>query len=282
MRVICWNVQRGGRRVEQQVAALAARTPDLVALTEVTAAAMAPFQHALAAAGLPHHLSSFAGVDPAHLIGKRRYGVLLACRWPLLPIPTDAAAPWPERIAAAVVTSPSGPLALHGIYTPVGIGDPLPKIETLEACCRMIAAHAATPSIVCGDFNSPQAELADGRVITFSQRLRRTGNWAVVRGAERKDAAERAVFEGLRAYGIVDCYRHVHGYNVSDASWYWRARDRTGGFRLDHLLASTTLRPLACRYLHAWREARLSDHSPLEADLSVELATDGLDRPSIR
>ena len=38
--------------------------------------------------------------------------------------------------------------------------------------------------------------------------------------------------------------------------------------RLDHALASRSLGPTACRYRHEWRDARLSDHSALEADFA--------------
>ncbi len=43
-----------------------------------------------------------------------------------------------------------------------------------------------------------------------------------------------------------------------------RAR-RKAAHRLDHILASASLRSLACDYLHGWRDAGLSDHSGMEA-----------------
>jgi hypothetical protein len=35
--------------------------------------------------------------------------------------------------------------------------------------------------------------------------------------------------------------------------------------RLDHILASSELRPGDCEYIHGWRELGLSDHSAMEA-----------------
>ena len=43
-----------------------------------------------------------------------------------------------------------------------------------------------------------------------------------------------------------------------------RAR-RKAAHRLDHVLASAGLGPVACDYVHGWREAGLSDHSAIEA-----------------
>jgi len=42
-----------------------------------------------------------------------------------------------------------------------------------------------------------------------------------------------------------------------------------GGYRLDHVLVSPELRPVACEYAHAWRQAGLSDHSGLLAELET-------------
>ncbi|HYI80648.1 MAG TPA: hypothetical protein VEW67_07300 [Thermoleophilaceae bacterium] len=44
---------------------------------------------------------------------------------------------------------------------------------------------------------------------------------------------------------------------------------RRGGYRLDHLVASREFEPLSCGYLHDHRDAGLSDHAPLVADLRL-------------
>jgi exonuclease III len=73
---------------------------------------------------------------------------------------------------------------------------------------------------------------------------------------------------GLRDLGYRDVFRALHGYARSEPSWTWRRRaGHDGGWRLDHLFASAELRPVSCRYHHAWRDAGLSDHSALEAEL---------------
>lgn len=41
------------------------------------------------------------------------------------------------------------------------------------------------------------------------------------------------------------------------------------GYRLDHLIVSRHLEPVACEYAHEWRERGLSDHSAIWADVQV-------------
>ena len=44
-----------------------------------------------------------------------------------------------------------------------------------------------------------------------------------------------------------------------------------GGYRLDHLIASAEVTVTSCSYRHDWRrDYKLSDHSALVAELSVE------------
>ena len=45
------------------------------------------------------------------------------------------------------------------------------------------------------------------------------------------------------------------------------------GRALDHLFTSKELRPVAAVYHHEWRDEGLSDHSPLEVDLSPRAPT---------
>ena len=66
-------------------------------------------------------------------------------------------------------------------------------------------------------------------------------------------------------------YRLRDRFDRRDVSWvlHTRAR-RKAGHRLDHVLASQSLRAGHCDYLHGWREAGLSDHSAIEAIFEPE------------
>jgi exonuclease III len=65
-----------------------------------------------------------------------------------------------------------------------------------------------------------------------------------------------------------DAFRALHGYGEREPSWVWP--QHRGGWRLDHVFCSAELEPVACAYHHDWRDAGLSDHSALEADLAYE------------
>ena len=73
---------------------------------------------------------------------------------------------------------------------------------------------------------------------------------------------------GLADYDLADVFRAVNGYSASDAGWLARRGETEWRRRADHIFASRRLRETSGRYLHAWRERRLSDHSAIEADFA--------------
>jgi len=81
---------------------------------------------------------------------------------------------------------------------------------------------------------------------------------------ERWDAAERSILTGLAPYDLADVFRRLHGYGVAEFSWRLKRLGKFRDSRFDHVFASATLNPVECRYVHAWRESGLSDHSGLE------------------
>jgi exonuclease III len=139
------------------------------------------------------------------------------------------------------------------------------KPQTLAAVRAALAAGPDGPRVVCGDLNTPRREHPDGRVVSFArdsrERLRpeRGTAW---------DDAELGVVPGLKDLGFSDAFRTLHGYALREPSWTFRRMGgHGGGWRLDHLFASSELRVVASRYHHDWRDGDLSDHSALEADV---------------
>lgn len=265
MRLITFNVrQGGGKRIAAQVDALMARNADLVALQEVWAHTACFYHTGFQQAGLHYSTDSFVSAgNPVLLTGRRRSGVLIASRWPFRVLASTAnVIPWSERLLSVLIDSPFGPLELHAVYVPVFGNEGEYKLATLEGLYRRLATPAPIPRILCGDFNSPQAETPDGTIVTFGQRIRRDGQ--IVTRDERHDRSERNILAGLAASDLVDVFRSLHGYDVQEFSWHTPGGARHG-FRLDHIFASRCLHPVACTYLHSIREERLSDHSALEA-----------------
>ena len=162
-----------------------------------------------------------------------------------------------------MVETPHGLLDLHNAHVPPAQSRGFTKVETCEAIHERLARPSDRHRILCGDLNLPRAETTDGEVITFAEDHPEM--------LERWDRAERSILPGLEEWGLRDVFRDLHGYERQDASWvlHTRAR-RKAGLRLDHVLASTSLRPRWCDYQHGWREDGLSDHSALEAIFGPE------------
>jgi exonuclease III len=206
---------------------------------------------ALADVGLEHV------TDSSRFRNGRRLFNLTASRWPVVELPAIAA-PFPERVLSLVVEHPDGLLELHNAHIPSARSRGFIKVETCEAIHERLARPSDRHRILCGDFNLPRAETVEGEVITFAADHPDL--------AERWDAAERSILPGLAEWGLEDAFRALHGFERQDASWVLHTRSyRKAGLRIDHVLASDTLRPLWCDYHHGWREQGLSDHSGLEA-----------------
>jgi endonuclease/exonuclease/phosphatase family metal-dependent hydrolase len=98
-------------------------------------------------------------------------GLLIASRWPSQPHPA-LKLEWPERAVTVDIQMPDGPLTLTNAHIPPGASNGWIKFRTIEGIVRSVVESPA-PRILCGDFNAPQAELPDGRIITWAQRIRR-------------------------------------------------------------------------------------------------------------
>jgi exonuclease III len=137
------------------------------------------------------------------------------------------------------------------------------KVETCEALYVALARDTDRHRILCGDFNTPRLETTEGEVITFAENH--------PEHIERWDAAERSVIAGLAEWDLSDAFRALNGYERRDVSWIFNTRARRkAGHRLDHVLASASLRPTWCDYQHGWRDDGLSDHSAIEAIFEPE------------
>lgn len=265
LRLITWNVARRGSRIVEQATALAQRKPSIVALQEVTRQTLPLWRRAFALMGLTHMRASLDTADPARQPATRRVtGVMIAARAALCDVEQPLQAPWPETALCAAAQLDVGPVEVFCVHVP-NAANGWVKVHTLQAVRDGVAAAASRPRIVCGDFNTPRRELATGEVLSFARDGR--GRLRPERGTEW-DAAELGVVPGLAELGYRDAFRALRGYGEREVSWSWkRIAGHGGGWRLDHIFASEQLEPVACRYHHEWRDAGLSDHSALEADL---------------
>lgn len=122
MRFISWNVGRRVGRLPDQIKALKKCQPDVIALQEVTQSTASLFFKILPTIGLYNIANSTSlAQDKEILKGSRRYGELIASRWPLSSIPpTSFHIPWPERVLSVEINSPVGLIECHTTHIPPG------------------------------------------------------------------------------------------------------------------------------------------------------------------
>lgn len=275
MKLITWNVNArvAGRQGAQprQALRVLAENPDVLALQEVTKSSLPLWRSALDEAGFVVIDSLDVAPDKSVLTGRRRYGLLLASRWALTALPRGGfPVPWPERVLSARLSAPSGAVEVHAAHLPAGSSDRLDgtftKIETFEGIAQRLACGSAMPRILCGDFNSPEAEYPDGRVVCFGGRLDKDGR---VRPAarskrwQRQHRAEESVMLDLADWDLSDVYRGLHGYEKSGHSYVQKRKEKRWPRRFDHVFASAALPAASAEYLTDWLDEGLSDHAPM-------------------
>lgn len=237
MRLVAWNVMKGGRRRAAPIAAtLRALDPDVVVLTEVNERS-GPVLDALQAAGW--------AADPALIgVGRPKCGAAaLLSRLPLIVhAPARVEAAFPGRWVEAEV--PGAAMRIIGIYGPL-------KNEDFNAFWQVareaLSQRAHEAVVMAGDLNTGESLLdAPGRNFFCSRH-----------------------FAAVKGIGYVDAWRHVNGAAREFSYWSPQRRDTAPqGYRLDHALVSPTLvrRLRGAHYAHDVRTRKDSDHAPLVVD----------------
>ena len=253
-----WNVAGRVQRLDEQAEMVLGLNAEIVCLQEVRATTSRTWTELLAQAGWTTTFVAQTGAPVPGVSPRRRpLSVLISVRGPAEPILIPDV-PWPER-ALAVRTHG---LEVVNVHSPIIRSPGLAKVLTHESLHQHMAAGAG-PRILCGDLNTPRREHPDGRVWTFARD--QYGRLREDRG-QRWDEAELSLIKGLEPLGFRDAFREEHGPAWSELSWEWPRWG--GGYRLDHLIVSAEVEVRAISYAHEWREARLSDHSPLVADIA--------------
>jgi exodeoxyribonuclease-3 len=168
------------------------------------------------------------------------------------------------------VPSALGPLTVASVYVHTGEATDEPRqaekyrfLDAMEA--RLV--HLARPgarrrAVVCGDLNVAHREVD-------------IKNWRGNRGKSGFLEGERAYLDRwYGAHGWVDLGRALGGEGPGPYTWWsWRGRgfDTDGGWRIDHVLASSGLasHAVACVVGRAPSYAeRWSDHAPVTVDFA--------------
>lgn len=274
-RLITWNVAGRGSRVRDQLVYLRSRSPDVVALQEVTPSTSGAVIDGLEdVVGLGNSTWSMAP-DPEVSSRRRSLGVLIASRQPIEGRASHPiASPWTDKTLSVEVRLHDDLVDLHTVHVPPGSSNGWVKIDVLEAVGSALRRPSSNPVILAGDLNTPKVELTSGEVVTWAQRRSREGEWVVRRrfrggSGERWDRAERGLLRGRSEHGLRDALRSHHGHELQEASWVLRRGDREWRRRFDHILVSDAIEIERIAYDHEPREDGLSDHSPLEMDFEI-------------
>ena len=242
MTLLSWNIrQGGGTRVARIVDSITAHDPDVIALSEYRGNPGVPLCDALKSRGWQHIQSTNpAGSDN---------GLCVLSRTPMVrsracPAPPENLVRWLD------IDLPEygfGFALLHILCSVPKLRDGVPgeaKTRFWQAVLGAAAARRHEPFLFVGDFN------------TGAHRLDETGKTFV--------CADH--FVKLSASGWTDVWRH-HNPGPTEYTWFSTLKGglRGNGFRIDHAFATPVLlaRIASCRYSHAEREARISDHSGL-------------------
>ena len=254
-----WNLNFR-RDITRQVEAVLANGPDVMVMQEVRAASFPALAERFAEAGLAHFATSASSIAGFRLA---RY-VAVASRFPF-ELAAAVEGPAPETSVCVEVAAPGGGFELVGVYVPSIARKDGVKVPTQHAMHARVAAAGARPQVICGDFNSPMAESANGEVTLFFKPSR-----------PLEYAGERALMHGLVELGMRDAFRDCNGWEVDSPSWFWKNRGRTGGYRLDHIFVSPHFEVRRCWYDHSVREAGLSDHSAMFAEVVMRTQASGV------
>lgn len=288
MKLLSWNLNgrvKGAAR--RQLEAVLARAPDVIALQEVTTGNYADWCRGLTQAGysvistvdlvtLPYPPPPYPSPpfplwkEPHDHIQRKNFN-LTAARDPIALLAglsfedsEEARYAFPEKHLAARVTVDGAEVDVHNAHLPPGVSRGVVKVHAFEAIRRRVDEDTGNPTILCGDFNAPEFEDADGPLpsgtAARSDALR-TGNTRWIEG-------EAGIVDSP---AMRDVYRDKHDSRTPFPVSYFTggAARRTGPRRYDYIFASSEFNTQRCEYLGDWLESGLSDHAAVEADLAL-------------
>jgi exodeoxyribonuclease III len=266
MRVATWNVNSLGARLDKVLWWLERAAPDVLLMQETK----------LSDDSAPAMAFRMAGYELVHHGEGRWNGVAIASRSACDdvlanfgdPLRTESTPDLPDDqplAEARMVRAVCSGLTVVSVYAPNGriVGSPFyaAKLAWYDRLSRWLGTQDPTaPLLIGGDFNVAPTDLD-------------VWDPGLAHGGTHVSGPERAAFQRLLDWGLVDAYRLQHGEPERYSWWDYRAGNfqRNEGMRIDHLLVT---RPIAERVVAAEidREARKgvptpSDHAPVFVDL---------------
>jgi exodeoxyribonuclease-3 len=254
VKLATWNINSVRAREARLVAWLAKAAPDVLCLQETKTED----------AGFPSEVLKRAGYDVV-LFGQKSYnGVAIASKLPMTDVVRgfdDGEADDEARVIAATIAG----IRVIDVYVPngqaLGSAKYAYKLAWYQRLRRYLdrTATAATPLILCGDFNVTSDDLD----------VAAPEQWT---GKIHCSAEERAALNDVLAFGLVDTFRAHHPAGKIYSWWDYRGVSffKDQGLRIDFIYAT---RPVAetITAVTIDRDARkgqdASDHAPVVASI---------------
>ena len=295
IKLISWNVRKVGEKIAyRQAEALCKQEPDIIALQDVNIHSTSLYEVEFSRIGLVYTAHTFQGNTentPSGVFIASRFDIhLLPETQPSFLWPAGIHSPdkekilkhWTKRTLFVTVNCPFGEFDLYNVYiTPVNHKELTPagerklypwlKFDLLTGVYQTLSAPPVRPRVLCGDFNTPQEETSDGKIITWGY-SRRNGQYFLTPAGQYQHEVEHNIMYGLGEHcNLPDAYRRFHGYDACGADEAWSWQTHTGKkYRFDHIFASKTLYLRNICYLHEIGQRKLSDHTPIEVVFAFE------------
>ena len=272
MRIISWNTNSRSNKntLLQQCEFLENLDLDLICLQEITFKSQDFYKDFFKNRFV---ISSFdLSRDLELLKGKRKYGELIISKQRFTSLdPYRINIPFPERVLSIKLQEEYKGVEIYTTHVPPGSSNGVIKVEHFEGLYAYLKTNKSQ-KILTGDFNSPKAELANGEVITWGQKVNASGRvriainpkWKHQCSGERWDSAERSIIEFHNEIKLKDVFRSLKGYTDDSGSWF---TNKGVGRRYDHIFCSNNFHIKSCSYEQEPRLLKLSDHSPIIAEL---------------
>jgi exodeoxyribonuclease-3 len=244
MKIATWNVNGIRARHEQFAAWAAAEQPDVICLQEIKAK-IEQIPQSCSLEGYTCYWHGAGGYSGVGLHIRRAFAEKVEYTHPSFDLET--------RIVQAQIED----TVFTSVYVPNGGKDFEAKIAFLHALIAYAADLKARglKLVLCGDMNIARTE----RDVHPRERKPR----AIGQLPQEREIFERLLDEG----GLVDVGRMLYPDDDNYFSWWapWRSmRERNIGWRLDYVLASTSIAERAIS-APSHREIGTSDHAPVVA-----------------
>ena len=270
MKIVTWNLnsRTNNKTLKNQCNYLQEGEFDIITLQEVLMVSQDFFKNFFS--GM-HSVSSFDLVEDKSVLERnRKFGQLIISKNPIELLERCKEIPFPER----VLSGKTGNLEVHTTHIPPGSSNGVIKVKHFEGLYNYLSRRKDSLKLLTGDFNSPKFELKDGEIITWGQKLGKSGKpriainpkWKHQCTGERWDSAERSIIENHTLLGMKDAFREKNGYEDFSGSWF---TNQGQGRRYDHVFTSRQIYVENSFYDHQPRINGLSDHSPLIVELSI-------------